>query len=108
MGGLYWAALPSHARRATPLAPGAVLAVGLQLATGSGWRFYLRELGGGGAYESGLAALALTVAAIFFCCVSVVIGEAFNYLLGVRRRALLEARRDRHLARRRPLGWSET
>ena len=53
--GLYRVALPRGARRASPIVPGALVAVALQILLGFGYGFYIQKVGDGGAYLAGLA-----------------------------------------------------
>ncbi len=58
--GLYWIALPRGARRASPIAPGALVAIGLQVVVGYAYGFYIQKAGDGGAYLAGLASIGVT------------------------------------------------
>jgi membrane protein len=87
--GLYAIALPPGARRVTPVAPGAAVAIGLQIALGLGYGFYITQAGDGGAYQAGLASIGVTLMALYLFCLALLVGTRVNEMLGERRRALL-------------------
>ena len=88
VSGLYWIAVPLGVRGAMPIAPGALVAVGLQIALGFGYGFYLKKAGDGGAYQAGLATIGITLIALYLFCVVLLVGTKVNEMLGERRRAL--------------------
>lgn len=107
MCGLYWVSLPAHKRKLMPIVPGAALAVALQVAIGFGYRFYLRALGDGGAYQAGLASIGVTLMGLYLFSMSILVGIEFDQMLGERKRTLLARRRavsraEKRGARRRP------
>ncbi len=85
--GLYWIALPPVARKTMPIAPGALLAIWLQILIGFGYGIYIKTTGDGGAYQAGLASIGVTLMALYLLCVVVLIGVEVNQMLGERRRA---------------------
>jgi len=95
VSGLYWVALPPAARKSMPVVPGALLAIGLNIALGYGYGFYIKKAGDGGAYVAGLASIGVTLIALYLFCLALLIGIEVNQMLGDRRRALL-SRGDGH------------
>ncbi len=91
--GLYAIALPPRAQRSMPIAPGALLATALQLTLGLGYAVYLRQAGDGGAYYAGLAAVGVTLMALYLFSVALLVGIKVNQMLGERRPARAPARR---------------
>lgn len=98
---LFRAALPRHARRFMPIAPGALLTLGIQVGMASGARFYLRLVAEGGALATIVGSLAIAIAALYASAAAVFVGVEFNLLLGERLRLRLRARRKLHAMRRR-------
>lgn len=92
VSGLYWVALPPKARRSMPLAPGALLAIGLQIALGFGYGFYIKQTGDGGAYVAGLASIGVTLTALYLFCVALLIGIEVNQMLGERQHTVATVR----------------
>jgi len=86
VSGLYAIALPPLVRRSMPLLPGALLATALQVALGFGYAFYLGQAGDGGAYYAGLAAVGVTLMALYLFSVALLIGIKLNQMLGERPR----------------------
>jgi len=87
VSGLYWIALSKAARRSMPIAPGALLAIGLHLIIGFIYGIYIKAAGDGGAYQAGLASIGVTLMALYLVCVVILIGIEVNQMLGERRRA---------------------
>lgn len=87
VSGLYWVALPPEARRSTPVVPGALTAMGLQIALGFGYGLYLKKAGDGGAYLAGLASIGVTLMALYLFCVVLLVGVEVNQMLGEGRQA---------------------
>jgi membrane protein len=86
IGGLFWIGLPPQARRSMPVAPGALLAIGLQVLLGFGYAFYLKNAGDGGAYQAGLATIGVTLMALYLFCLALLVGVEANRMIGDRRR----------------------
>jgi membrane protein len=84
VSGLYWIALPPGTRRSMPIAPGALLAVGLQIIVGFGYGFYLQKAGDGGAYQAGLASIGVTLMALYLFCLVLLVGTKVNEMVGER------------------------
>lgn len=82
ISGLYAVALPPRARRSLPIVPGALLAVALQTAIGFGFRFYIKHVGDGGAYQAGLASIAVTLMALYLTCLVLLFGVEVNVMIG--------------------------
>ncbi len=82
VSGLYAIALPPPVRRAMPLLPGALLATALQVALGLGYALYLGQDGDGGAYYAGLAAVGVTLMALYLFSVALLVGIKLNQMLG--------------------------
>jgi membrane protein len=93
VSGLYGVALPPRTRRSMPLAPGALLATGLHVALGLGYALYLRQAGDGGAYYAGLAAVGVTLMALYLFSVALLIGIRVNQMLGEQRHRRAQGRR---------------
>ncbi len=89
--GLYWVALPRATRKTMPLAPGALLAIGLQVLIGFIYGFYITKAGDGGAYQAGLASIGVTLMALYLLCVVMLVGIEVNQMLGERRTARVAA-----------------
>jgi membrane protein len=79
---LFRVGLPEATRRSMPLAPGTLLVVLLQLALGLGYRLYVSTLGDGSAYLAGLAAVGVTMTALYLSSISVLVGLGLNQVLG--------------------------
>ncbi len=80
--GLYWVALPRATRKSMPLAPGALMAIGLQLVIGFIYGLYITKTGDGGAYQAGLASIGVTLMALYLLCVVMLVGIEVNQMLG--------------------------
>lgn len=91
VSGLYWIALPPQARKSLPIAPGALLAVGLQLVIGFGYGFYIKQAGDSGAYQAGLASIGVTLMALYLLCAVMLVGIEVNQMLGERKAARVAA-----------------
>jgi membrane protein len=87
ISGLYWIALPHGTRRHMPIAPGALVALGLQVALGCGYAFYIKQAGDGGAYQAGLASIGVTMTALYLFCLVLLVGIKVNQMLFERRQA---------------------
>ncbi len=92
VSGLYWISLPPGTRKSMPIAPGALLAIGLQIILGFGYGFYITKAGDGGAYQGALASIGVTLTALWLFCLVLLVGIKVNEMLGERRRALAAAR----------------
>ncbi|MFO0614147.1 MAG: YhjD/YihY/BrkB family envelope integrity protein [Polyangiaceae bacterium] len=99
--GLFWVATPRRERPLRPIAPGAVLAAGIQVGVASGARFYLGEIAQTGAFVTALASVALTIAALYSSAASIFLGAEVNRQLGERWRRDLRARLRLERMRRR-------
>jgi membrane protein len=87
VSGLYWIALPPMARKTMPIAPGALLAIGLQVLIGFVYGFYIKTTGDGGAYQAGLASIGVTLMALYLLCVVMLVGIEVNQMVGEHRKA---------------------
>ena len=83
--GLFWFGVPSIARHRLPLLPGAVLATVLQGALGYGYSFYIGKAGDGGAYQGALAAIGVTLTALYLLSCAILLGAELNRYLGARK-----------------------
>jgi len=92
VSGLYWISVPPAIRKTMPIVPGALLAIGLQVALGFGYGFYVDKAGDSGAYLAGLASIGVTLMALYLFCLALLIGIEVNQMLGERRRLLAGAR----------------
>lgn len=91
VSGLYWMALPPKTRKTMPIAPGALLAVVLQLVIGFGYGFYIKQAGDSGAYQAGLASIGVTLMALYLLCAVMLVGIEVNQMLGERKAARVAA-----------------
>jgi uncharacterized BrkB/YihY/UPF0761 family membrane protein len=78
--------VPAEARKQMPLLPGAMLAVLLESGLGLGYALYVKEIGTGSAYEAGLAAVGVTMMAIYLFSIALLVGLELNVVLRDRRR----------------------
>ena len=86
VSGLYWIALPPGARKKrAPIAPGALVAVVLQVAVGFGYGFYIQKVGDGGAYQAGLASIGVTLMALYLLSLVLLVGTKVNEMIGEQR-----------------------
>jgi membrane protein len=90
--GLYAVSLPPGRRRAMPLLPGALVAIGLQIVIGYGYGLYIKTAGDGGAYQGALASIGVTLMALYLFCVALLVGIKLNEMLGEHRRHRATAR----------------
>jgi membrane protein len=105
--GLYRVALPPDDRRASmPIAPGALVAVLLQIAVGYGYGFYIQKAGDGGAYQAGLASIGVTLMALYLLCLVLLVGTKVNEMLG-EQRAVAKRSSPRGSMKRGRLGTGE-
>lgn len=93
VAGLYWIAVPKVTRKAMPIVPGALCAVGLQTLVGLSYGFFIQKTGDGGAYQAGLASIGVTMTALYLFCLALLVGTELNQILG-ERRAVREGFRD--------------
>lgn len=91
VSGLYWISVPPQLRKTMPIVPGALLAIGLQVALGLGYGLYVDKAGDSGAYLAGLASIGVTLTALYLFCVALLVGIEVNQMLGERRRLLAGA-----------------
>jgi uncharacterized BrkB/YihY/UPF0761 family membrane protein len=75
-------------RRITPILPGALVAVALQVAIGFGYGLYIKGTGDGSAYQAGLAVIGITLVALFLFCTVLLVGIEVNQTLGEQRQRL--------------------
>jgi membrane protein len=87
VSGLYWIAVPRVARRSMPIVPGALVALGLQVALGFGYGFYIKQAGDGGAYQAGLATIGVTLMALYLFCLVLLVGIKVNQMILEHRQA---------------------
>jgi membrane protein len=83
--GLYWAGVPSQARRRIPLIPGALIAVVLHVLLTSAYGFYLKRVTHTAFYGSSLAIIGLTLTWLYLMSVSLLSGAVVNHVLGSRK-----------------------
>jgi membrane protein len=83
--GLFILGVPRQARRGMPIVPGAVLATALGTVLGLGYGFYVSKAGAGGAYQAGLAAIGVTMMALYLFSVAILVGLELNVTLRDRR-----------------------
>ena len=83
--GLYWVGLP-RAARPRVLFPGVFAAVALQIVLGACYVVFIGALGDGSAYLAGLAAVGVTMTAVFIYMLSLLFGLALNLVLAARKR----------------------
>jgi membrane protein len=81
VAGLYWVGFPPRDRRRLPIWPGAILAVGLQIALGFGYALYISRMGVGSAYSAGLAVIGVTLIALYLFSVALLAGAQLNSTL---------------------------
>jgi len=93
---LYWVAMPPDVRKAVPIVPGALLAIGLQIAIGFVYGFYIQKTGDGSAYTAGLASIGITMIALYLFSVVLLVGIEVNQMLSDRRQALASAPQAGH------------
>lgn len=84
IAGLYYVGIPQAQRRTMPVWPGAILATGLQALLGWGYSAYIGRMGDGGAYQAGLAAIAVTLTALYLFSIALLVGAEVNGLLSGR------------------------
>ena len=94
VSGLYRVALPAGATDARPVVPGALVAIGLHVVLGFGYRFYVKKAGDAGAYQAGLASIAVTMTALYLFCLVLLIGAKVNEMLGEQRKTVPASRRS--------------
>ncbi|MEZ4301624.1 MAG: YhjD/YihY/BrkB family envelope integrity protein, partial [Polyangiaceae bacterium] len=86
IAGLYWMGMPRRMRRDTPILPGALAAIGLQIVVGLGYSLYLSHGGESSAYTAQLAVVGVTMMAIYFFCTMMLAGVEVNQMLAEHRR----------------------
>lgn len=87
--GLYRVGVPYERGGARcPALPGALLSVVLQVLLGWGYGFYLSKLGGGSAYQAGLAVVAITLTTLWLFSVSLLLGANLNAAVAATRRRI--------------------
>ena len=64
------------------------MAIGLHVALGFTYRFYIKQVGDGGAYQAGLTSIGITLMALYLFCLALLVGIKVNEMLGERRKAL--------------------
>ncbi|MGZ3423188.1 MAG: YihY/virulence factor BrkB family protein [Polyangiales bacterium] len=78
---LYAIGVPPVARRRMPIVPGAVVAVVLEVLFGFAYASYLATVGDSGAYLAGLAAIGVTMIALYLFTLALLTGAVVNRLL---------------------------
>ena len=73
-----WALAPRVRGRHVVIAPGALLAVFLQVASGLGYSLYIRLAGTGNAYQAGLGIVGVTMMSVYLFCVALLVGAELN------------------------------
>jgi membrane protein len=94
VAGLYWVGVPRGAQTRCPIAPGAALAVVLQILLGYGYGFYISRAGRGDAYLAGLAVIGLTMMTLYLFSTALLVGAQLNRVIAARRRSGPEARQQ--------------
>ncbi len=79
--GVYRIGVPRRRHHDLPVLPGALLAVGTHLGLGAIYIAYLAEMGIGGAYQAGLAVIAVTLMALYIFSVALLMGAQLNHTL---------------------------
>jgi membrane protein len=79
---LYWFGVHPRVRRRIPILPGAVVAAGLQLVFGAGYRMYLSRIGDGSAYSAGLAVIGVSLTALYLWAIALLVGAVVNVRVG--------------------------
>jgi membrane protein len=77
--------LPRAARKSMPVLPGAALAVLLEFALGLGYALYVSKMGTGSAYQAGLAAVGVTMMALYLFSIALLVGLELNVVLREKR-----------------------
>lgn len=90
---LYKLGIPRISGRAMPAAPGAILAIVLQLVLGYGYGVYVARLGDGGAYLAGLAIIGVTMIGLYLMALALLAGAELNELLALTRAISRQAAR---------------
>jgi membrane protein len=85
--GLYRVGIPRKRGEHAPILPGALVSVALQALLGFAYGVYLTKLGGGGAYQAGLAVVGMTLTTLWLFSIALLLGVNLNGALGARRRA---------------------
>jgi membrane protein len=80
--GLFWVGIPRGSGPRMPIAPGAALAVALQIALGIAHGAYLASVGDGGAYVAGLAVIGVTMIGLYLFVAALLCGGVLNRWLG--------------------------
>ena len=83
--GIFLMGVPRRARQSMPILPGALLAVAIELILGLGYGAYVSRAGTGSAYQAGLAAIGVTMTAIYFFSLAILVGLELNVVLRDRR-----------------------
>jgi membrane protein len=78
---LYALGVPASVRRAMPILPGAILALTLEMVFGLGYAFYVSRAGTGSAYLAGLAAVGVTMTALYLEVLALLVGLELNVVL---------------------------
>jgi membrane protein len=94
--GLFWFGVPPIARNRLPVLPGALLATVLQGALGYGYSFYIGKAGDGGAYQGALAAIGVTLTALYLLSCAILLGAELNRFLGARKGVCVATPLARH------------
>jgi membrane protein len=84
--GLYRVGIPRDRRDHGPILPGALLSVVLQALLGWGYGFYLSKLGGGSAYQAGLAVVGVTLTTLWLFSIALLLGANLNAAVAASRR----------------------
>jgi membrane protein len=79
--GLFALGVPKAARRAMPLVPGALLTVAIEIVLGPVYGFYVSKAGTGSAYQAGLAAIGVTMTALYLFSVAILVGLELDVVL---------------------------
>jgi len=82
VAGLYFVGTPRRARTRLRVLPGALLAVALQVSFGYAYVFYLSQVGVKSAYQAGLSIIGVTLMALYFFSIALLVGAELNHMMG--------------------------
>jgi membrane protein len=97
VAGLYAVGTPRVPGRHLVIAPGALLAVSFQAASGLGYSLYIRLAGTGNAYQAGLGIIGVTMMSLYLFCVALLVGAELNRAVAERRPSQPSPSRNRRV-----------